>query len=250
MGATTGTISSLAVVWQRMALVAELRLHGDSGVLVRSFEAVPRAECTFDDVHYVDDDRGRTYYVLFLWLTGVGPDAFTAALEADPTIREYRRLASVDDRRLFRVVTTPFPSDQPLVYPQCRKHDVTVVEARCDAAGLHLHARFPSRSEFDDFLDRAEEMAHQVEVTRLYTDGDDPVADDLTRKQREALALAYERGYFATPSEVTLDALAADLDITPQTLSRHLRVGVRKVVGEAVARRRRSPAPELKDTSE
>ncbi len=232
-----------------MALVAELRFHGDSGLLVRTFEAVPRAECTFDDVHYVDD-RGRTYYVLFLWVTGAGPDEFAGALEADPTITDHRRLASVDDRWLFRVVTTPFPPDQPLVYPECRKHDVTVVEARCDAAGLHLQARFPSRSEFDDFLDSAEGMVPQVEVTRLYTDGDDPGADDLTRKQREALALAYDRGYFATPSEVTLDALAADLDITPQTLSRHLRVAVRKVVGEAVARRRHSPAPELKDTSE
>lgn len=233
-----------------MTLVAALTFHCDGGPLARTFEAVPRGECTFEDVHYVDDDRGHTYYVLFLWLTGADPDGFGEALETDPTVEDHRRLVSVEDRWLFRVETTPVPPDRPLVYPQCRKHDVTVVEARRDAAGLHLHARFPSRSAFDDFLDSADAMATQVEVARLYTDGDDPSADDLTRKQREALTLAYERGYFATPSEVTLDALAADLDITPQTLSRHLRVAVQKVVGEAVARRRRPPAPELKDTSE
>lgn len=234
-----------------MALVAELRFHGGSGPFVRTFEAVPPAECTFDDIHYVDDDRGRTYYVLFLWLAGAGPEAFTGALDADPTIRDYRRLATVDDRGLYRVVTAPFPPETPLVYPECRKHDVTVIEARRDAGGLHLHARFPTRAELDAFLDSVSSLTAEVDVTRLYTDESTGMdEDDLTRKQREAVTLAFERGYFERPSEVTLDALATDLDITPQTLSRHLRVAVKKVVGDAVARRQGRTNAVLKDTSE
>ncbi len=234
-----------------MAVVAELRFHCDGGVFERTFEAVPRAECTFDDVHYVDDDRGHTYYVLFAWVTGADPEAFTGGLEADPTVTEYRRLATVEDRFLIRVETTPFPADRPLVYPQCRKHDVTVIEARRDAVGLHLHARFPSRTELDAFLDETTAMPSDVDVTRLYTgESSDGDGDDLTERQRDAVTLAYERGYFETPSEVTLDALAAELDITPQTLSRHLRVAVEKIVGDAAARRQWRPDAVLEDTSE
>jgi predicted DNA binding protein len=44
------------------------------------------------------------------------------------------------------------------------------------------------------------------------------------------IRLALDRGYFESPSEVTLAELATDLDITAQTLSRHIRSGVRKLV--------------------
>ncbi|WP_433629222.1 helix-turn-helix domain-containing protein [Halomicrococcus sp. NG-SE-24] len=52
----------------------------------------------------------------------------------------------------------------------------------------------------------------------------------LTPEQREALVLALNRGYFATPSEVTLDELADQLGITRQAVSSRVRLGTEKVL--------------------
>jgi predicted DNA binding protein len=52
----------------------------------------------------------------------------------------------------------------------------------------------------------------------------------LSQEQREALVLALRRGYFETPSEVGLDELAEELDITRQALSNRIRRGNRNVL--------------------
>ncbi len=46
---------------------------------------------------------------------------------------------------------------------------------------------------------------------------------EIRPEQREILELAVERGYFETPREVTLDALAADLELPRSTVSYRLR---------------------------
>ncbi|WP_217493319.1 helix-turn-helix domain-containing protein [Haladaptatus sp. W1] len=52
----------------------------------------------------------------------------------------------------------------------------------------------------------------------------------LTQEQREALVLALNRGYFSTPSEITLDELANQLGITSQAVSNRVRLGTEKVL--------------------
>jgi predicted DNA binding protein len=52
----------------------------------------------------------------------------------------------------------------------------------------------------------------------------------LTDTQREALVLAYERGYFGSPRETSLEEVAAELDITQQSLSSRLRRGHRRLI--------------------
>jgi predicted DNA binding protein len=52
----------------------------------------------------------------------------------------------------------------------------------------------------------------------------------LTDRQREVLVTAYCEGYFERPRETTGADLADQLDITPATLSQHLRAAQRKVL--------------------
>lgn len=49
-------------------------------------------------------------------------------------------------------------------------------------------------------------------------------------RQRELLKLGLERGYFEIPREVTLEELAAEMDITKTTASNHLRKAERKLM--------------------
>lgn len=218
-----------------MALIAELHLHGDIILFERTFERASGAECTFEDVHYVTGDDDFTHYVFFWWVTGTEPSTFETALDADPTVNGHRVIAEIDDRRLYRIRTRSFPPDQSLVFPTFREHDVTTIEAVRDADGLHLEARFPDRTALESFVDSARDVAKNVEAKRLYADGGTELqASTLTRKQHEALSLAMDRGYFDTPSKATLTDLAAERDVTAQTLSDHIRAGVKKLVENAV----------------
>lgn len=230
-----------------MSLVSEISLSAPLIFFEDAFAREPDAVWTLEAAHDLTDDAGDTYYVSFWWLTGCPAQDFEAALDADSTVRSIRRVCEVDDRTLHRVETVSFPDDQSLLLPTLRAHDATHIGATRDADGLHVRARFPDRSALDAFLQAGDDVASGTEVHRLYAeDGNSAAGHDLTDRQRATLELAYERGYYETPSEVTLDALADEFDVTPQTLSRHLRVAVEKVVADAVG----ASTPRLQDPSQ
>lgn len=216
-----------------MALVAVVRLYDDLILFEETFGQDHDITATFEDFHYLTDEDGFTRYVFFWWCTGSSFEAFEAALEADPTVVDARSLAELPGRRLYRVDTTAFPPDQPLVFPVFREYDITTLEAVRGRDGLTLRARFPSRDALRAFRDAAARIADTIEVEQLYTEQMSETAR-LTERQREAVTLAYERGYFETPRRATLSDLADELDVTPQTLSRHVRVGVEKIVGDTL----------------
>ena len=230
-----------------MSLVSALSLSDPIIFFEDTFDREPDAVWTLEAVHDLTDDDGDTYYVSFWWLAGCSVPDFEAALDADPTVRAVRRVCVVDDRTLHRVETTSFPPEQSLLLPTLRAHDATHIGATRDADGLHVRARFPDRDALDAFVRAADDVARRVDVHRLYAeDGEAATTHDLTDRQRAALELAYERGYYETPSEVTLDTLAGEFGVTPQTLSRHLRVAVEKVVADAVG----PETPRLQDPSQ
>lgn len=217
-----------------MTLIAYLRLYDDVILFTETFDRVPDVQCSFEDYHYIVDED-RTHYVFFWWCSGCDLDELGDALAADPTVRDSRVVTDLADGFLVRIETVSFSPEQPLVFPLFREYDVTMLEAKRDANGLHLQARFPSRDALLGFLDAASDIAENVGVIRLFTDEEAGAAETtLTEKQRAALTLAFERGYFESPSRVTLDELAAEVDISPQALSGHIRAAVRKLVEHVV----------------
>ncbi|MEF8821518.1 MAG: helix-turn-helix domain-containing protein [Halovenus sp.] len=58
----------------------------------------------------------------------------------------------------------------------------------------------------------------------------------LTEKQREAVELAVERGYYARDGDVDMDALADDLDISKSALSRRFKSAEAKLMLERSSR--------------
>lgn len=219
-----------------MSLISEVSLSTPLVLFDDTFEREPDAVWRLEEQHYAIDDAGTTRYVFFWWTTGTNRDDLTTALADDPTVNHRHAVTSIDDHVLRRVETRSFPPSQPLVFPTLVEHDATTVATTRDADGLHLRARFPDRDAFDAFVAAATDIADDVDVTQLHSESDTtgPNADRLTDRQRTALELAHERGYFQTPKGVTLDALAAEFDVTAQTLSQHLRVAVRKVVTDTV----------------
>jgi predicted DNA binding protein len=74
-----------------------------------------------------------------------------------------------------------------------------------------------------------------VQFRRLHRLSEAPQGEyGLTNAQQEALALAFKRGYYESPAEVSLDALGAELGITGQSMGSRLRRGVRTLIASTV----------------
>ena len=224
-----------------MALIAEVTLSNNLILFEKTFEHSQDARCVFEDFHYLTDPDDRTNYVFFWWMSGAEPEAFNVGLREDSTVTGFHDVVELKGRHLYRVETKGFPPEQPLVYPTFRENDVTEIESVRDSDGLHLKARFPDRDALSRLIESGKQIADDVEVRRLYVERQEPKVGEeelssLTPKQREALSVALERGYFETPSRMNLDELADEFDVSPQTLSTHIRVGVRKLVENRVGR--------------
>jgi predicted DNA binding protein len=70
--------------------------------------------------------------------------------------------------------------------------------------------------------------------TGPYFPGTDGVFGELTDRQQEVLATAVRLGYYENPREATLADLAAELDVDPATVGKHLRTVESKVFAEYV----------------
>lgn len=218
-----------------MSLVATLSLEGGQTLFRSTFERLPGAELTVEDFYFEEDTAGRRQYVSYLWLTGCDPGQFVAATSDDETVESCRVVTSVGDRRLVQITTVPFPPDRPLIGPPFVENDITLIECRLDREGTHLTVRLPDRDALAELVETGEQIGDSVTLSELYTESPtEPRANSLTDKQRASLALASERGYFAVPRETALADLAAELDVSSQTLSRHIRVGAGKVIESAV----------------
>ncbi|WP_175424245.1 helix-turn-helix domain-containing protein, partial [Haladaptatus sp. W1] len=92
---------------------------------------------------------------------------------------------------------------------------------------------FPSQDQLTRFhnLSRDNGIEYTLGKMQALSDaGASQLANIVTDKQREALVLAFQRGYFETPRQVTLSELADELDISQQSLSDRIRHGIEAVV--------------------
>lgn len=217
--------------------VADPKLFGDI------FVDIPGTQISIEDVHYFSEDGG-SHYVLFWWVEGVTFDEFERRARADEYVRELEGITAVEDRRLYRVTTRPLPEEMMLL-PFFRRHAITMLDGGASNDGLWLRLRVSDRESIRTLVEKLQGFDARPAIERIYTEQErEDVEATLTDRQREAIRRAFERGYFETPSEVTLAELAADLDITPQTLSKHIRTGVAKLVGESLSQSATDPDDE------
>ena len=69
-----------------------------------------------------------------------------------------------------------------------------------------------------------------IEKVGEYTLGRPPIPPGLPRRQREALAVAFDRGYYDVPKSASRDDVAAALECAPSTASEHLQKAERSLV--------------------
>ena len=165
----------------------------------------------------------------YFWVRGTEVDDIEGAFTEHPGVKEIRLVDSVEDEYLLRVEWAREYDDVLTVLAET---EVPLVEATGTNQKWTFEVRGDARSDISDFATRCRELDIPVTLTKLYalTSVEMMAEAGLTDTQREALALAYKRGYFESPREVTLEALGEELDISQQAVGSRLRGGIKHVL--------------------
>ncbi|MCO8243245.1 MULTISPECIES: helix-turn-helix domain-containing protein [unclassified Haladaptatus] len=204
-----------------MAVVAELTLKPFDFPLGKLLTAGTRTHIEFERIVPVGP---RVVPVFWAWGDDL-PD-FEERVRAGSYVNDLTELDRVDDRVLY-LMDWEIPDEAFLEGLQETNGIIRSAEGY-DGEDWSFELLFPSYDDLSEFHNYSLENDVEYTLGRIYTlreAGKNQLSLSLTESQREALLLALQRGYFSTPSRVTLDELAAELDISQQALSERIRRG-------------------------
>jgi len=160
----------------------------------------------------------------FVWAIGPEYRAFEEGVRSHPAVESLTALERSGDQGLYRLEWEDASTELLAAFEESA---AVILEARGNDT-WEFRLRFPDHEHLSTFHDAVRDRDIHIDIGRVYTLAG-PLEDgepfDLTPPQREALVLAVRRGYFASPGEVQLGELAAELDITRQALSKRIRRG-------------------------
>jgi predicted DNA binding protein len=176
----------------------------------------------------------RDVVIPFFWVRGTEVDDIEDAFDAHPGVREIRLVDSVEDEHLLRV---EWDLEYDDVLTILAETEVPITNAIGTNQQWTFEVRGDERSDIAAFQRRCQELDIPVTLTALHalTPVDTAAEAGLTDTQQEALVLAYERGYFESPREVTLEEIGEELGITQQAVGSRLRNGSKYVIGSTLS---------------
>jgi predicted DNA binding protein len=211
-----------------MVTMAEFAVAPEDVPLSVVFDAFPGARI---ELERVVPRRGAV--VPYVWVDGVDPAALAPLLERELDV-EAVLVETVDERSLVRLDWDR--SRTADVVGIVTESDVSLIAAVGTAEGWRLRLRGDDHETVTELLERlrATGVSARPAAVETWRPGDDR-RYGMTTAQREAVLLAYELGYFASPRETTLEAVATELGISRQALSSRLRRGLGHLVEHTVA---------------
>lgn len=158
----------------------------------------------------------------FIWVTGEDVETFEADVQANQAVDQIQRLETIGTHLLYRITWKETPTE---LIKTIADVDAVLLEAQGKDTWV-FRLRFPEHRELSRFHESIIEQQVPIEIQRSYTmtePTDHGHLFNLTVAQREAIVLALEQGYFATPREVSLQELADELSISRQAVSKRVR---------------------------
>lgn len=195
---------------------------------VERSEAIERERLLYANLF--DDERIR----LLFHVEG-DPETYADALDETPPILSYE-IVPHDEDSFYALVQEPLPEAADVVVSLLQSAAVVPIPPVEFARGGELGVTLVGTQDgLRTVLDRIP-TAVDVEVERLAT-YDEPVTfagASLTARQREAVAVAVDRGYYAVPREGSLADIAGELGCAPSTASNHLRKAEAAIMSQVV----------------
>jgi predicted DNA binding protein len=171
----------------------------------------------------------ETLIIPYFWVRGADAGDIEAAFEAHAGVVDVELVDRVDSEYLMRA---EWAGEYFGILNALAETNVSVLSGVGTNDGWDFEVRGESRETISEFRTLCQDHDIPLEITAVHAllpfQGDN---FDLTDPQREALVLAYERGYFDSPRTASLEDVADELGITQQSLSSRLRRGHRRLIG-------------------
>ncbi|APX96207.1 helix-turn-helix domain-containing protein [Natronorubrum daqingense] len=123
------------------------------------------------------------------------------------------------------------------ICPIFHAHECTTSIERYEAGAMDIVVMTPSNDVLTSLVEELRETGATVQLRRISHAGGGNAessleidVDGVTDKQREAVCVAVEAGYFETPREANLDELADRLGVSPSAVSQRLSAVQSKLV--------------------
>ena len=209
-----------------MAKLAAFSLQADQFPLGTIFTTLPNATVQLERV--VPEANG---VVPYFWVRGVKTDSILTAFSSHPGVQEIQVVDQTDSEYLMRCSWVP---EYDSVLDGLIDPELVLLSAVGTAEQWTFEIRGESQELIATFHDYCRD--HAIPITLISLSALEPLEAQygLTDKQREAMILAYRRGYFDTPRGASLHEIATELGITQQALASRLRRGNRRLIEKSL----------------
>jgi|AntDeeMetagen285_2_1112576.scaffolds.fasta_scaffold07680_2 hypothetical protein len=207
-----------------MTTIAELELPAEEFALWETLDAMPTAR--FEIVKVVARDRDCA--IPYLWAKCDDLPALEDALANDPSVEEVARLEELEGEALYRMEWTY--QIRVLVHILVEEEG-TVLNARGGEGRWHFRILFPTRDSLSTTHEFCENADYSIAVEQVYElDSARQGRFGLTEEQYETLTTALDLGFYEIPRGIDMEGLAAEFDISYQSVSERLRRGHRNFI--------------------
>jgi predicted DNA binding protein len=173
----------------------------------------------------------RNAVIPLFWVASEREESVERTLREDPLVEELDELTRTPNRVLYAVTWSP---EIDTMVKLLIDLDVEVLTAEGTANFWEFRLQFRNREQLARFRRDCREHGLPLDLLRVYNPMIPPEEGPLTPEQTDALATAYENGYFDVPRQASLQELADLIGISDSALSQRLRRGIRTVVGESL----------------
>lgn len=211
-----------------MAIVASFTASEGDFPLSEVFEKFPVSEIDLDRVVPTND-----VVIPYFWLTNADSQDINMDGVVHSGINDIKVIDDVNGEVLVRI---EWDFNHKSVLTAILEMDVVLVSAVGKEGRWTFEIRGKDQQDVSEFQSYCRENDIPLELVQLHALS--PLRSgqeyDLTEAQREALTLAYARGYFNSPREASQDDVADELGITRQAFSSRLQRGTRRLIASTL----------------
>lgn len=156
-------------------------------------------------------------------------DRFDDGLGSDRTIGDFERVIEIGEgQAIYRFEYT---DSAKILSPIISAANGVILEMGNEGSSWLLTVWMSERANLDRLWDYAGQHDIDIELLRLNEYGRLGTADvGVTDSQREALLVAFERGYFEEPRTATLSEVATELEVSQPAAGGLIRRGTRRLI--------------------
>ncbi|UPM42739.1 helix-turn-helix domain-containing protein [Halocatena salina] len=166
-----------------------------------------------------------------LWVSHDDRSAVQTALQDHSQTELVRIISTANDEELFEV---QWQAEIGGLIQIMIDADARLLKAEGTTEEWRFRLRFATHEDLTAFNQAVTDSGIPLLLRQLHSSTDSTDESSLSAKQREAITMAYRRGYFNVPRDSSVTELADAVDISDSALSQRLRRGLSVLVRETL----------------